>query len=63
MAGVNWCIDFEMTDEEIEQMYAELGDKEPTEENIEATPTWQRIWERICIQIETDEEETEHEGA
>ena len=57
MAKITYNIDLEMTDDELEQMHEELGDAEPTEENITATPTFKRIWARIEEQITTAEEE------
>ena len=57
MAKITYNIDLEMTDDELEQMHEELGDAEPTEENITATPTFKRIWASIEEQITTAEEE------
>lgn len=51
MAKTTIDIDLRITDEELEQMHAELGDAEPTEENITATPTFKKIWERIEGQL------------
>lgn len=63
MAKTKYEIELDLTDEELEQMWAELGDAEPTEENITATPTFLRIWDRVYEQMKTIEEEAEHEGA
>lgn len=57
MAEITYNIDVNVTDGELEQMYEELGDATPTEENITATPTFQRIWERVYAKmVKTDEE-------
>lgn len=57
MAKITFNIDISITDGDLEQMRKELGDSMPTEENITATPTFQRIWERVYAKIvKTDEE-------
>ena len=57
MAEITFNIDLSITDGELKQMYEELGDAMPTEENITATPTFQRIWERVYVKmVKTDEE-------
>ena len=57
MAEITYNIDLSITDGELKQMYEELGDEMPTEENIIATPTFQRIWERVYVKmVKTDEE-------
>jgi len=57
MAKVTYNIYLRITDDEIEKIYTELGDAEPTEENITATPTFRRILERLYAQmVKTDEE-------
>lgn len=57
MAKITYDIDLSITDGELEQMYEELGDATPTEENITATPTFRRIWDRLYAQmVKTDEE-------
>ena len=57
MAKITFNIDLSITDGELEQMRVELGDAAPTEENISATPTFRRIWERVYAKmVKTDEE-------
>lgn len=61
MAEITYNIDLSITDGELEQMLeqmrVELGDAAPTEENISATPTFRRIWERVYAKmVKTDEE-------
>lgn len=57
MAKITFNIDLSITDGDLEQMRKELGDAMPTEENITATPTFQRIWERFYAKmVKTDEE-------
>lgn len=55
MAEITFNIDISITHGELEQMYKELGDAMPTEENITATRTFQRIWERVYSKmVKTD---------
>ena len=57
MAEITFNIDISITDGELKQMYKELGDAMPTEDNITATPTFRRIWDRVYVKmVETDEE-------
>lgn len=61
MAKVTFNIDLRYTESEfkqmLEQMRKELGDATPTEENIQATQTFRRIWERVCAEmVKTDAE-------
>lgn len=56
MAEITFNIDISITDGELKQMYKELGDAMPTDENITATPTFRRIWDRVYVKmVETDE--------
>lgn len=59
MAKVTFNIDLRYTESEfeqmLEQMRKELGDAVPTEENISATPTFRRIWDRVYAEmVKTD---------
>ena len=57
MAKVTYNIHLRITDDELEKIYTELGDAEPTEENITATPTCRRIFDRLYAKmVKTDEE-------
>ena len=61
MANVTFNIELRYTESEfkqmLEQMRKEIGDATPTEENIAATPTFRRIWERVYAEIvKTDEQ-------
>lgn len=51
MAKITYDIDLSITDGELEQMYEELGDATPTDENITATPTFRRIMNRLYAQM------------
>lgn len=51
MAEITFNIDISITHGELEQMYKELGDAMPTEENITATRTFQRIWDRVYVKM------------
>lgn len=54
---ITYIIDLRITDGELKQIYEELGDAPPTEENISATPTFRRIWECIYPEmVKIDEE-------
>lgn len=63
MGKLTYDIDLRITDEELEQMHAELGDAEPTEENITATPTFQKIWARVYGQMKIIDEENKKAAA
>ena len=55
MSEITFNIDISITHGELEQMYKELGDAMPTEENITATRTFQRIWDRVYAEmVKTD---------
>lgn len=55
MSKITFNIDLRYTDSEfkqmLEQMRKELGDATPTEENIQATPTFRRIWDRVYAEM------------
>lgn len=54
---ITYIIDLRIKDSELKQIYEELGDAEPTEENISATPTFRRIWDCLYPKmVEIDEE-------
>lgn len=57
MEEITYNIHLNITDGELEQVYDELGDATPTEENITATPTFRRIWDRLYAQMVKTEEE------
>lgn len=48
---ITYIIDLRITDGELKQIYEELGDATPTEENISATPTFRRIWDRVYAEM------------
>ena len=57
MEKITFNIDLSITDGELKQICEELGDAMPTEENITATPTFRRIWERVYVKmVKIDEE-------
>lgn len=61
MSEITFNIDLRYTESEfeqmLEQMRKELGDAVPTEENISATPTFRRIWDRVYAEmVKIDEE-------
>lgn len=63
MAKITFDIELSITDGELEQMCEELGDAKPKEENITATPTFRRIWERVYAKmVKTDEENKKAEA-
>lgn len=54
---ITYIIDLRITDSELKQIYEELGDAPPTEENISATPTFRRIMDLLYAQrVKIDEE-------
>lgn len=54
---ITYIIDMRITDSELKQIYEELGVASPTEENISATPTFQRIMDLLYAQrVKIDEE-------
>lgn len=64
MARITYNIDLSITNGELEQMHKELGDAMPTEENITATPTFRRIWDRLYAQmVKTDKENKKNAAA
>ena len=64
MGKVTYIIKLSIADAELEKIYTELGDAEPTEENITATPTFRRIMDRLYAQmVKTDEENKNAEAA
>ena len=56
MAKITYNINLKVTDGELKQIFEDLGDAMPTEENITATPTFRRIMDRLYAQmVKTDE--------
>lgn len=64
MTKITYTIKLSVSDGEIKQIYEELGDAVPTEENITATPTFRRIMDRLYAQmVKTDKKNAEAEEA